>query len=62
VERGLIGHVLALARRLTMRNVLATVAEDDAVRSAWLEHAGFVQDGVIEEFRRDPVPRKDPAA
>lgn len=62
VERALLGHVLALAKRLAMKNVLALAEADDAVRAAWLEHAGFVQDGTIVEFRRDPADDREPAA
>jgi len=62
VERALLSHVLALAKRLTMRNVLATVATDDERRSAWFADAGFVEDGAIEEFRRDPIDARKPSA
>lgn len=62
VERALLGHVLGLAKRLALANVLALVENDDRVQEAWFQHAGFVPDGEIEEFRRDPLVVPDPAA
>jgi len=62
VERALLAHVLALAKRLVLGNVLAHVSADDRVRLAWFQHAGFVPDGEMVEFRRDPVVVPDSAA
>jgi len=62
VERALLAHVLALAKRLAMTKVMAHVAKDDPVRLAWFQHAGFVPNGEVEEFRRDPVLIPDSAA
>lgn len=52
VERALLLHVLTLARRLDMRRICTQTRRDDATRTAMLEDAGFVQDGVIVEFER----------
>jgi len=71
IEEALLAHVLALAKRLTMRNVITQIDETDRVglhpsdlslqRSSaggglvlTLEEAGFVCDGEIVEFERDP--------
>ena len=53
VERALTTHVLALARRLTMRHIFLQIADDDATRRDAFERAGFVPDGTIAEFARD---------
>ena len=67
IEEALLAHVLALAKRLTMRNVLTQIDETDRAglhpsdlslqRSRalelTLEEAGFVGDGEIVEFERD---------
>ena len=53
VEQALLAHVLALARRLTMRHIFVQVDETDAPRRILLEEAGFVADGEIVEFERD---------
>ncbi len=56
VETALLGTVLGLAKRLTMRTVLVQVdGEDAAARSRW-ETAGFVEAGEIVEFDRIPSP------
>jgi GNAT superfamily N-acetyltransferase len=68
IEEALLAHVLALAKRLTMRTVLTQIDETDRAglhpsdlplqRSRalelTLEEAGFVCDGEIVEFERDP--------
>jgi GNAT superfamily N-acetyltransferase len=68
IEEALLAHVLALAKRLAMRNVLTQIDETDQAglhpgdlslqRSRalelTLEEAGFVCDGEIVEFERDP--------
>lgn len=54
VEEALLAHVLALAKRLTMRNVLTQIDETDGVGRTFLEEAGFDCDGEIVEFERDP--------
>ncbi len=53
VEEALLAHVLALAKRLTMRNVLAQIEETDLAGQVRLEKTGFVRDGEIVEFERD---------
>jgi len=52
VQRSLIAHVLAMAKRLQMRNICVQVDETDTQRRAWFEAAGFVADGRIVEFHR----------
>ncbi len=54
IEEALLGYVLALAKRLTMRNVLAQIGETDLAGQSFLKNAGFVCDGEIAEFERDP--------
>jgi len=54
VEEALLGHVLALAKRLSMRNVLTQIDETDRAERKLLEGMGFVRDGEIVEFERDP--------
>jgi GNAT superfamily N-acetyltransferase len=54
VEQALLAHVLALAKRLTMRTILVQVDETDAPTRILLEEAGFVADGEIVEFERHP--------
>jgi len=53
VEEALLGHVLALAKRLSMRNVLTQIDETDRAGQRFLQEAGFVCDGEIVEFERD---------
>ncbi len=50
VEQAMLSHVLAMAKRLSIGNVLACVAADDAAGADWFERAGFVTDGEIEEY------------
>jgi len=54
IEEALLRHALALAKRLTMRNVLTQIDETDRVGRRCLEVAGFVCDGEIVEFERNP--------
>jgi GNAT superfamily N-acetyltransferase len=54
VEQALLAHVLALAKRLTLPNVLVQIEEADNAARTLLESAGFVEDGEIVEFERDP--------
>lgn len=54
VEEALLAHVLALAKRLTMQNVLSQIDETDRAGRTFLQEAGFVCDGEIVEFERDP--------
>ena len=54
IEEALLAHVLALAKRLTMRTVLVQIDETDRAGRTFLEEAGFVCDGEIVEFERDP--------
>ena len=52
VERALTAHVLAMAKRLQMRNICVQVDEGDAKRRAWFGAYGFVADGRVVEFER----------
>lgn len=54
VKEALLAHVLALAKRLTMRVVLTQIDETDRAGRAFLNEAGFVCDGEIVEFERGP--------
>ncbi len=59
VESALTSHVLTLAKRLTMRNICVLIEDDDTAVRSWFESVGFVADGVIVEFERNP-PRSPP--
>lgn len=61
VDRTLLGHVLALSKRLEMRFVCvqADAGADDYM--TLLESAGFVADGEIVEFERDAATAPDVA-
>ena len=50
IARMLLAHILALAKRLTLRSVLVQIDRDDATRRQWFEQAGFVVDGEFVEF------------
>ncbi len=50
IAHTLLAHILALAKRLTLRSVIVQVDRDDATRRRWFEHAGFVVDGEFIEF------------
>lgn len=52
VAGGLLVHVLVLARRLAMRNVVAQVPVDDLPRRSLFETYGFEVDGTFTEFER----------
>lgn len=56
IEEALLANVLALAKRLAMRNVLTQIGETDRAGRTFLENAGFACDGEIVEFERDPLP------
>ncbi len=49
-------HVLALARRLAMRNICLQLDADDAAQRDRFERFGFEAVGTVEEFQRDPSP------
>jgi len=54
VRRTLLAHVLALAKRLLMRNICVQIDGGvDPAEQAWWEAAGFVPDGTIVEFERE---------
>ncbi len=55
VDAALVSHVLALAKRLAMRNICVQVDESSERKPAWFERFGFRADGSIEEFDRIPV-------
>jgi hypothetical protein len=52
VTHALLGHVLALAKRLVMRNICTQLHSEDSAVRALFESAGFVADGEIVEFQR----------
>jgi N-acetylglutamate synthase-like GNAT family acetyltransferase len=54
VDAALTAHVLALAKRLAMRTICVQIDSDDGATKAWFESVGFVEDGTIVEFERDP--------
>jgi GNAT superfamily N-acetyltransferase len=54
VDSALTMHVLALAKRLSIRNICLQVGTADTERRSWYERAGFAADGLIDEFERDP--------
>jgi len=61
VERTLLAHLLALAKRLAMRNVCTLIDANDAARIELARRAGFVEDGTIVEFHREPGEAGGPA-
>ena len=54
VERTLLAHLLALAKRLVMRNVCTLIEAGDMAHLDIARQAGFVEDGTIVEFHRAP--------
>lgn len=52
VETALLAHGLALAKRLMLQMVCATVAESDTDEISSLERAGFVPDGRFMQYDR----------
>ncbi|MBI3835007.1 MAG: hypothetical protein HY287_11820 [Planctomycetes bacterium] len=52
IQEAMLRHVLAMAHRLTFRNVCAQVEESDAASLLHFERYGFIQDGRIVEFAR----------
>ncbi len=54
IEQALLGHVLTIAKRLAMRNVLTQIDETDRGGRTVLGESGFTDDGEIVEFDRDP--------
>jgi len=52
----LLAHVLALARRLTMRNVVAQVDAHSSDLSPLFESAGFIRNAQFVEFHRGQSP------
>lgn len=52
VERALLSHVLALARRIEMRNICTMVRSDQVDALRVLTDVGFQNDGEIVEFHR----------
>jgi ribosomal protein S18 acetylase RimI-like enzyme len=61
VEDALLAHLIAMAKRLQFRHVLAQVDHEDKSRYSWLRRAGFVVDGEIAEFERPAPPEYSPA-
>lgn len=56
VESALLGHVLALAKRLALRNVFARVLTENEADRRLLERHGFSADGVFTECVRTSAP------
>ncbi|MHC4698423.1 MAG: GNAT family N-acetyltransferase [Planctomycetota bacterium] len=52
VDATLVAHVLAMAKRLAMRNIVTLLDDDDPRGVEWFEEVGFVCDGEIIEFER----------
>ena len=52
VDAALVLHVLALAKRLAMRNICVQVDELSERKPKWFERFGFAVDGTVEEFDR----------
>ena len=55
VGRALLAHALTLARRLAIGNVCAQLDSDAAADLDLFRAAGFVADGEIVEYHRDPA-------
>ncbi|MBI4717035.1 MAG: GNAT family N-acetyltransferase [Planctomycetes bacterium] len=55
-DRALLAHLLTLARRLAMRHIYAQVEAEQRGCLELLQRAGFVADGEIVEFHRQPAP------
>lgn len=56
VEDALLAHLIAMAKRLQFRHVLAQICQEDKARYSWLRRVGFVVDGEIVEFERPAPP------
>ena len=54
VRQALTAHVLALAKRLSMRHVCVQIDRADTAGQHWFEQVGFVPDGDVIEFDRSP--------
>lgn len=52
IGAGLLTHVLGLARRLAMRNVVAQISVDDQRARDLFGRCGFADDGALTEFER----------
>lgn len=55
VERALLSHVLAMAKRLAMRTICAQLESVDTDGRRLHEEFGFSEDGTLVEFHREPV-------
>ena len=55
VGHALLGHVLAMSKRLSMRKILTLHREGEDARRTMLEKWGFVEDGRFDEFDRPPA-------
>jgi len=60
VEDALLAHLIAMAKRLQFRHVLAQIAQEDKSRYSWLRRAGFLVDGEMVEFERPAPPEFSP--
>jgi ribosomal protein S18 acetylase RimI-like enzyme len=52
VDVALMAHVLAMAKRLTMRSIVTQLEDDDTQGFEWYQQMGFARDGEIVEFER----------
>jgi len=52
VDQAILAHVLALAKRLAIRHIVAQVDEAEPAQRVLFASVGFTPDGVIEEFHR----------
>ena len=57
VATALVGHVLAVAKRLLMRTICSEVYADHEGAVRCVEKAGFVRDGKMVEFLHPDAPR-----
>ena len=54
-DRALLNHVLGLAKRLGMHNIVAQAESADTAKLRRFEQAGFVVDGTIVEFEVEDI-------
>lgn len=62
VEQALIAHVLAMAKRLAIRNIHTQIDSGDRAALDFFQRAGFEADGTIVEYHRKTPAREDPAS
>lgn len=62
IAKALLEYVLALAKRLLLRNVVASASENEDEARVLLAAHGMIEDGTVVEFHRDPFDGLRPAA